>query len=156
VEACGGATVTSDDVVLLGARDPDELSTWDELEGRGLVGPELGVRRVDALRDLGLAASGAEAAERLAGDTGGAGGTGPSGRFWLHLDVDVLDEAVFPATDYLMPGGLDLDELAALMRPLASSPALIGASIGCYNPEKDPGSSHGRELVALIAGTFGG
>ena len=25
---------------------------------------------------------------------------------WVHLDVDVLDEAAFPATDYLMPGGL--------------------------------------------------
>ena len=31
--------------------------------------------------------------------------------FWLHLDLDVLDEVVFPATDYLMPNGLDLDQL---------------------------------------------
>ena len=38
----------------------------------------------------------------------------PERAFWLHLDVDVLDRAVFPATDYLMPGGLDWDELTAL------------------------------------------
>ena len=41
------------------------------------------------------------------------------------------------------------------MRPLASSPALIGASIGCYNPEKDPDSACGRALVALVGATFG-
>jgi arginase len=75
-------------------------------------------------------------------DTLGAG-------FWLHLDVDVLDERAFPATDYLMPGGLELDELVALMRPLASSRALVGASLGCYNPERDPGGSNGRALVEL-------
>jgi arginase len=69
--------------------------------------------------------------------------------FWLHLDVDVLDERAFPATDYLMPGGLELDELVALMRPLASSRALVGASLGCYNPERDPGGWNGRALVEL-------
>jgi hypothetical protein len=79
---------------------------------------------------------------RAAADTLGAG-------FWLHLDVDVLDERAFPATDYLMPGGLELDELVALMRPLASSRALVGASLGCYNPERDPGGSNGRALVEL-------
>ena len=25
-------------------------------------------------------------------------------RYWIHLDVDVLDERVMPATDYLSPG----------------------------------------------------
>ena len=70
-----------------------------------------------------------------------------SGRFWLHLDVDVLDEEVFPATDYLMPGGATWDELMAVMRPLAASPALVGLSLGCYNPEKDPDGACGRALV---------
>ena len=48
------------------------------------------------------------------------------GRFWIHLDVDVLDERAMPATDYLMPGGLEWDELAALLAPLAASPASPG------------------------------
>ena len=34
-------------------------------------------------------------------------------------DVDILGEDEFPATDYLMPDGLDMDKLVALMRPLA-------------------------------------
>ena len=75
-----------------------------------------------------------------------------AGPFWLHLDVDVLDEAVFPATDYLQPGGLDWDELAALLAPLAASEALVGASLACYNPDKDPGLACGRRLVAALAG----
>jgi len=85
-----------------------------------------------------------------------AGLAAGAGRFWLHLDVDVLGEDVFPATDYLMPDGLDMDELVALMRPLGTSPALVGVSIGCYNPEKDPGDRCGRALVEAFRLSLGG
>ena len=37
-----------------------------------------------------------------------------------------------------------------MLRPLLSSPALLGASIGCYNPEKDSDERNGRELVGSI------
>jgi arginase len=77
------------------------------------------------------------------------------GRVWVHLDVDVLDEDVFPATDYLMPGGLRWDELTDLLAPLLSSPALVGASVGCYNPEKDPDGSSGRALVEAFRSALG-
>jgi len=89
----------------------------------------------------GVAAAATELAERL--------GAGP---FWLHLDVDILDEGVFPATDYLQPDGLRWDELAALLGPLSASDALVGASLACYNPDKDPGLEYGRRLVAALAG----
>jgi arginase len=59
-----------------------------------------------------------------------------------------LDQDVFPATDYLMPGGATWDQLHAVMRPLATSPALVGISVGCYNPEKDPDGACGRALVS--------
>jgi arginase family enzyme len=47
----------------------------------------------------------------------------------------VLDERVFPATDYLQPDGLDWDELAALLAPLTAAEALVGASLTCYNTD---------------------
>jgi arginase len=72
----------------------------------------------------------------------------------VHLDVDVLDQAAFPATDYLMPGGLQLAELGDLLGPLLSSPSLAGVSIGCYNPDKDPGGANGEALVALFRGAL--
>jgi arginase len=136
VEVCGGASAHASDVVPIGFRDVDELPTLERL------GPELGdgfhpVSK-EAVRSEGPAAVG----ERVAAEL-----TAGAGRFWLHLDVDVLGEDVFPATDYLMPDGLSMEELAALMRPLGTSPSLIGISLGCYNPEKDPLDVYGRALV---------
>jgi arginase len=75
--------------------------------------------------------------------------------FWLHLDVDVLDEAVFPATDYLMPGGIGLRDLAGLLRPLGQDPGLVGVSVGCYNPQKDPDRHCGAALAGVLADALG-
>jgi arginase len=86
--------------------------------------------------------AGARAADRL----------GPDGRpFWIHLDLDVLDERAMPATDYLMPEGLEWDELAQVLAPLGASPALAGLSLGCLNPEKDPGGTFTERTCALLA-----
>jgi arginase len=64
--------------------------------------------------------------------------------------VDVLDQDVFPATDYLMPDGMTWDELGGVLGPLLRSPSLIGLSLACYNPEKDPELECGRRLVEAI------
>jgi arginase len=76
------------------------------------------------------------------------------GRFWIHLDVDVLDEVALPATDYLMPGGLEWEELAALLGPLCAAPGLAGLSLGCLNPEKDPDGRSTRRTCDLLAGAL--
>ena len=70
--------------------------------------------------------------------------------FWLFLDVDVLDPAVFPATDALIGDGLDWQEVEALTGPLARSPRLLGLVVTCYNPEKDPDGACGRRLGRFI------
>ena len=75
---------------------------------------------------------------------------------WLHIDLDVLDQDVFPATDYLMSGGLDWDQLVALVTPVARDPRLAGWSLSCYNPEKDPGGRDGRAIVAAMERIFSG
>jgi arginase len=143
VEAAGGASVAPGDVVVLGARDPEEAADIADLRAGTLAAIE--VLGPDELRFEGLAAAGARAAKRLAAD----------GRpFWIHLDVDVLDERAMPATDYLMPGGLDWDELAELMAPLGASPGLAGLSLGCVNPEKDPGGAYTERTCALLAGVL--
>ena len=97
-----------------------------------------------ALRGADLTEVGIGIAERL---------TGEGGRFWLHLDVDVLDQAAFPATDYLMDDGLTLDDLRMLIAPIASSPGLIGINLTCFNPEKDPGGRCGAALAELVEAT---
>jgi arginase len=143
VEAAGGPSTEPGLVIALGARDPEERE-----DIAGLMAGELaGVEAIspEELRADGLEAAGLRSAERLAER---------AGRFWLHLDVDVLDEAAMPATDYLMPGGLEWDELAALLPPLAASPALAGVSVGCVNPEKDPDGSLVPRTAALLGRAF--
>ncbi len=142
VEACGGATVDPGDVAVLGYRDLEESQTF------GMRHPDSipGLRHTDV---AGVRSQGPPAVGRAVAGT-------LSGGLWLHLDVDVLDERVFPATDYLMSGGLEMDELVELMRPLLTSRALVGASIGCYNPEKDPDGTYGRALVDALHSAVSG
>jgi arginase len=130
------------DIVVLGARDEVEAADIGDLPVR------LGLRvhsPADIARDPG--ALGRATRERF---------TVAAVPYWMHLDLDVLDEAVFPATDYLMPGGIDLEQLAELLRPLGHDAGLIGFSVGCYNPEKDPDGRYGAALVDLLLDVLGG
>ena len=144
VDVCGGASARVEDVVPIGYRDPDEIPTFEQ------IAPELGPAFRPVSKDEVVSEGPACGRERGSRRNSAAG----AGRFWMHLDVDILGEDEFPATDYLMPDGLDMDQLVALMRPLAASPALIGVSIGCYNPEKDPGDVCGRALVEAFRATL--
>ena len=132
-------------IAILGYHDPDELEDLAE---------QLAVHRAAGLFDADVAAI------RHDGPTATAMAAldhlhRTSDRVWMHIDLDVLDQAVFPATDYLMSGGLDWDELVELLRPVATDPGLVGWSISCYNPEKDPGGTDGRAIVAAIERLFG-
>jgi arginase len=73
------------------------------------------------------------------------------GRFWLHVDLDVLSPAVMPAVDLPLPGGLDWDELTGLLRPLAQNDALLGIDLTIYNPSRDPERRLAPRIVQLLA-----
>ena len=139
VEAAGGASATPAEGVVLGARDPEEA-----VDIAGLLDGELAdllVLSPDDLRAQGLGEAGADAAKGLQTE---------AERFWVHFDVDVLDEQAMPATDYLMPGGLEGDEVGEVLAPLCASPAAAGLSIGCLNPEKDPGGKLTQRTADLL------
>jgi arginase len=139
VERAGGASIASGRLALLGYRDKDESVRFGMRQPEQLDPPPDN-RSVEDVRAGGPRAVGESAADSLAAE----------GPYWLHFDVDVLDQDVFPATDYLMPNGMTWEEVDGLLGPLISSPALIGASLACYNPEKDPGSECGRALVEAL------
>lgn len=138
VEVAGGSSVSSQRTALVGFRDQAESVAHGMRQPETIEPPPL-LRSVEDLRAEGPAAVAGELLELLAAP------------FWLHFDVDVLDREVFPATDYLMPGGLSWDEAKTVLHPLLGSPQLIGASLGCYNPDKDPGGDCGRAIVAALA-----
>ncbi len=140
VEAAGGASTAPARTAIVGYRDRDESVRYGMAQPEE-VSPELTHISVEEVRAEGPGAAGERIAARLAG----------AAPFWLHFDVDVLDQEVFPATDYLMPGGMSWEEVVAVLAPFLASPGLIGASLACYNPEKDPRQACGRELVEALS-----
>ena len=145
VEAIDGPAVAAVDAVLLGNRDHEETSS------AGLPDPsDLGLTYlpIERVRELGPKGAGLSA-HRMQEES-------ELSTFWLHLDVDVLDMDAFPATDYLDPNGMSWDELRAVLTPLGSAEGLLGVSLGCFNPEKDPDGSCGVLLTDLLEQVLGG
>src|ERR1700750_798265 len=108
VDVAGGASTTPERTALVGFRDRAEALADGMRQPEELVRPPL-LYGTDELRLVGVATTAVNLAARL--DT--------AGPYWLHLDVDVLDEAVFPATDYLQAGGLEGVGVAGRARPPA-------------------------------------
>lgn len=78
-------------------------------------------------------------------------------RVAVHLDVDVIDHADFPATDVPQrTAGLSFDEAMACLGVYVASPKLAGLTIAELNPEigKDTGFLATR-LIAGVVGTLG-
>ncbi len=138
------AILLPEHVALLGFRDLEEAKSHGSLLPSDLS-ESIMACDVKNIREVGPEQTGQTAASIFAAW---------AGQFWVHFDVDVLDQSVFPATDYLMPGGLRWEEARQLLRPLIRNPALIGVSLGCYNPEKDPEANCAKDIVSNLAAIF--
>src|SRR5918994_7092946 len=97
--------VRDEDVVVFGYRDAEEQAE------HGSQPLDRGIRAIDLaeVRRRGIEVAVGDAIEYLT-SPGGAG------KFWFHLDADVLDDAIMPAVDYRIPGGLSWDELGVTLR----------------------------------------
>ena len=71
-------------------------------------------------------------------------------RFWLHLDIDVLSEAVMPAVDSPGEPGLTFDQLSQLIARLTVQLPIIGIDVTIYDPEKDPDRHYARQIVECL------
>ncbi len=76
-------------------------------------------------------------------------------RWWLHIDLDVLDPVVFPAQglpDFPdEPGGLTWDQLTdAVMALFTTEASCVGGSIAIYDPDQDPNRSGAAQIVAFV------
>jgi arginase len=133
--------LTGGQVSLLGARDPDEQRDIGDLPGRlGVLARDVRACADDPARTAASVTARYSAQELP---------------YWLHLDVDVLSCDVFPATDYLMPDGLDFPQLTSLLSHFGTDSGLAGFSVGCYSPAKDPGGHSGDRLSDCLVRAFG-
>ena len=70
--------------------------------------------------------------------------------FWIHLDVDVLDDAIMPAVDYRIPDGLSWEELEIILRAALRSGRAVGLDITIFNPKLDQDGRIARALVESL------
>jgi arginase len=136
-----GPLVRDEDVLALGERE-------DYPEWRDIHGTDITVWDLPRLRELGFAGAAGRAAEKL-------GTKGVEG-FWVHLDADVLDDALMPAVDSRQPGGGDYAELVELLGPLLRSGLAVGMEITIFDPELDPTGEIAEAFTATVVEAFSG
>jgi len=73
------------------------------------------------------------------------------GRWWLHVDLDVLATSSLTAVDYPQPGGLDWSTLTALSRRALSSPNVVGWTVTIDNPDLDSDQAGAAAIVDYLA-----
>ena len=67
--------------------------------------------------------------------------------FFVHLDVDALDDQIMPAVDSRCSGGLTYPELSQLLRPLLSSHLSVGIEITILDPNLDRDGTHTKAFT---------
>ena len=135
--------VRSEDVVAFGYRDHEDQEEY----GSQPLPEELKALDLPALRAMGIEAAANEAVAHL---------TRPGlDGFFIHLDADVLDDAIMPAVDFRMSDGLSQDELSTALRIALASGGAIGLEVTIYNPSLDDDGSAGRLLTDVLTEALG-
>ena len=70
--------------------------------------------------------------------------------FWLHFDVDALQDDVFPAVDYRLHDGLSVGEVVAAIRRAVKTGGVRGVNVTIFNPTLDWDGSQAKLLVNLL------
>jgi arginase len=134
--------VRDDDVVVFGFRDAEQQAEY----GSQPLPAQVKAIDLDSVRRLGVDRAMREALDRL---------ERPEIRgFWIHLDADVLDDAIMPAVDYRLAGGLAWDEAEAALSQALASRAVVGLEVTIFNPRLDPKGTAAGALVDMLVRAF--
>jgi len=131
--------VRDEDVAVLGFRDAADAAA----HGSQPLAPSILALPLEEVRRLGAGQAVSVALEHLSR-------SGGPDRFWIHLDVDVLDDAIMPAVDYRMPGGLSWNELTTVLSAAARHPRAAGLEVCIYNPSLDRSGAGAVGLVETL------
>lgn len=67
--------------------------------------------------------------------------------FFIHLDVDVLNDQLMPAVDSRTEDGIDYDNLKEILKPLIRSPLCFGIEITVLDPDYDENGTYTEPFV---------
>jgi arginase len=74
--------------------------------------------------------------------------------FWIHLDVDVLNDQIMPCVDSRQEDGLSYGELYQVLHPLIHSPYFCGINITIFDPTLDKEGFYAKQLALQLAHLF--
>jgi arginase len=135
--------VRDEDVVAFGYRDADEQKRYGCQE---IKATDIHAMELSDIKDIGPKESTAAELQKILNN-------GIDG-FWVHLDADVLDDAIMPAVDYRMSGGLSFEELSSILSILLASEKAFGLSVAIFNPTLDQDGSIAKAFVNSITRGF--
>lgn len=130
--------VREDDAFAFGYRDADEQEAY----GCQPLPPLLRAFDLEMVHAVGVAAAAREAVAHVARDE--------LDGFFVHVDADCLNDAIMPAVDYRLPGGLGWKELETTLKIALASGRAVGMEVAIYNPDLDRDGSAGRGLVDVL------
>jgi arginase len=73
--------------------------------------------------------------------------------FWIHIDVDVLNDDIMPAVDSRQADGLSYAEFNELIRLLLSDRKATGLQITILDPDLDPAGTYTKAFVDNFCNT---
>jgi arginase len=135
--------VRPEDTVAFAYRDHKDQEEY----GSQPLPAELKALDLLAVRAMGIEAAAREAIDHL--------NRPELDGFFIHLDADCLDDAIMPAVDFRVPGGLSWDELGAALRIALASGNAVGLEVAIYNPRLDKDGSAGRGLADVLVAALG-
>jgi arginase len=134
--------IRPEDIVAFGFRDHDEQRQY----GSQSLAPKILSLDLPTIRRMRIEQASHVALERLRRPE--------LDGFFIHLDADVLDDAVMPAVDYRLPDGLSWRELEIVLSLAMSSDRAVGLEVTIYNPSLDNDGAAGRALTDALVEAF--
>ncbi|MCD0505338.1 arginase family protein [Bordetella petrii] len=138
-----GPLVRPEDAVAFAYRDHKDQEEY----GSQPIPDALKTLDLPAVRAAGIEAAARQAVDHLT--------RAELDGFFIHVDADCLDDAIMPAVDFRVPGGLSWNELTAVLRIALASGKAAGLEITIYNPRLDADGSAGRGLAGVLATALG-
>lgn len=136
-----GPLIPDRQVVQIGereGRDPD--FAWPDVNDTDFT-------RIDVFAARALGAKGVLERTRNTLDRAGV-------PFWLHFDIDALDQTVMPAVDSPGSPGIDPEDLAEILAALVADPRSAGMDMTIFDPDLDPDGGLAAFLVAFLEKVF--